>query len=127
LNRIRHLENVVLSLSNQNAESQKQITELSESLPATSSADGGQAPSAVAQNFTTGKGNIIDSPGMMRSGQMGTRWVDATHWEAILDDVGAQNVENLRSQHGPEANKTKRYKSLKIAQTHLNKQMTSFF
>ncbi|UKZ61401.1 uncharacterized protein TrAtP1_002666 [Trichoderma atroviride] len=53
----------------------------------TSGTDGGQISGEVSQGLATGKGNTISSPGIMLTGHMGTRWVDATHWEAILDDI----------------------------------------
>ncbi|KAK0761491.1 hypothetical protein N5P37_006443 [Trichoderma harzianum] len=31
----------------------------------------------------------IGTPGTMHGDQMGTRWFDDTHWQAIMDDVGA--------------------------------------
>lgn len=86
------MENIVLSLRNQNAGSQSQTTELSGSLPITSATDEGQISSEISQGLATGIGNTINPPGMMLTGHMGTRWVDATHWEAILDDVGIQSV-----------------------------------
>lgn len=90
--RIRHLEDIILSLRDQNFESQSQVTALSGSLPITSGSDGGQRSSAVSQDLATRNENTPSSPGMMLTNNMGTRWVDATHWEAILDDVGVQGV-----------------------------------
>lgn len=64
-NRIHHLENIFLSLGNPNARSQSQMTELSGSLLFKSGTDGGQVSSEASQSLATGKGNTINSPGMM--------------------------------------------------------------
>ncbi|PTB65489.1 hypothetical protein BBK36DRAFT_66113 [Trichoderma citrinoviride] len=62
--RVRHLENLVLSLGARNSGLQNQ------------SADAAAIRVAVP-----------DNDGTMLGDQMGTRWFDDTHWQAIIDDI----------------------------------------
>lgn len=72
--RVRHLENLVLSLGARNPGLQNQ------------SADSATIRVAVPDN-DGGLSQEIGTPGTMHGDQMGTRWFDDTHWQAIMDDV----------------------------------------
>lgn len=72
--RVRHLENLVLSLGARNSGLQNQ------------SADSATIRVVVPDN-DGGLSQEIGTPGTMHGDQMGTRWFDDTHWQAIMDDV----------------------------------------
>ncbi|KAL5090688.1 hypothetical protein Trisim1_003997 [Trichoderma cf. simile WF8] len=72
--RVRHLENLVLSLGARNSGLQNH------------SADSAAIRVAIPDN----DGELsqeIGTPGTMHGDQMGTRWFDDTHWQAIMDDI----------------------------------------
>lgn len=80
--RVRHLENLVLSLGARNSGLQNQSAGSAAIRGAVPDNDDGQE----------GLGTLsqeIGAPGTMFGDQMGTRWFDDTHWQAIMDDVGA--------------------------------------
>lgn len=87
--RIRYLENLVLSLKRDNPGNRKKETvNLADPYSATSYDFGTQLtltdpPEEVEKQEQYEAG----SPGTMIVDQAGIRWVDATHWQAILDGV----------------------------------------
>ncbi|KAL6812337.1 fungal-specific transcription factor domain-containing protein [Trichoderma camerunense] len=77
--RVRHLENLVLSLAARNSGLQNQSADSATIRVAVPDNDGGQEGLTSSQE--------IGTPGTMHGDQMGTRWFDDTHWQAIMDDI----------------------------------------
>lgn len=77
--RVRHLENLVLSLAARNPGLQNQNVDSTAIRVVVPDNDGDVR--ALSQE--------IGTPGTMHGDQTGTRWFDDTHWQAIMDDVSA--------------------------------------
>lgn len=109
VSRVRQLEHLILSLqspnSEQSSEPESQQRQSAKIVPTDSSlldgADEQQqsnAPNAasVQQRKTTPIEEVasITSIGTMLAYPMGTRWVDSSHWQAILDNVGVPSQDS---------------------------------
>ncbi|KAM6485755.1 fungal-specific transcription factor domain-containing protein [Trichoderma sp. SZMC 28011] len=75
--RVRHLENLVLSLAARNPGLQNQNVDSTAIRVVVPDNDGDVR--ALSQE--------IGTPGTMHGDQTGTRWFDDTHWQAIMDDI----------------------------------------
>ncbi|RFU24674.1 hypothetical protein B7463_g11665, partial [Scytalidium lignicola] len=87
-NRVRHLEDLVLSLRKEIAGRQREGAESADTCSAIPDDDARQEVlRRPPQNIDATEDYAEDSTGRMLVGRVGTRWVDATHWQAILDDI----------------------------------------
>lgn len=82
--RVRHLENLVLSLGARTSGLQNQSADSAAIRVGVPDNDGRQEDLSARTLLQE-----IGTPGTMHGDQMGTRWFDDTHWQAIMDDVGA--------------------------------------
>lgn len=113
-NRVRHLEHLILSLrssnSGQHSELQPQLQPSTKPLPTGAAlleyvAEQPQstAPSSAGipleKEPYAAEEESVTSTGTMLAYQMGTRWVDSSHWQAILDNVGNSSREGNRVIH----------------------------
>ncbi|KAM0248801.1 hypothetical protein ACHAQJ_009312 [Trichoderma viride] len=85
--RLRHLEELVLSLRKQSASNLKDGAGTTETPIAGPNKPGKQAdPRGLSENTSTQR-DYADSPGRMLVNKLGTRYVDATHWQAMLNEI----------------------------------------
>ena len=89
LTRIRYLEELVLSLHRDSStERKRESTGTAETPSATPHPQSDNTTTEIPrEEISVSDKSGIESPGTMITDQVGTRWVDATHWQAILDGV----------------------------------------
>ncbi|KAN0078604.1 Fungal specific transcription factor domain containing protein [Elaphomyces granulatus] len=90
-NRIQHLENLVLSFAQRRKQEKQEMPQIS-SQPLDTSNDPNHAEShpetATATFDAIPEGQVLnDSPGKIFVEDVGTSYVDAAHWRAILEDI----------------------------------------
>lgn len=113
-NRVRHLEHLILSLrssnSGQHSGLQPQLGPSTKPLPTGAAlleyaAEQPQSTAPISAGIplekepSAAEEASITSTGTMIAYQLGTRWVDSSHWQAILDDVGISSRERNRVIH----------------------------
>lgn len=118
-NRIHHLENLVLSFA-QKRRLEGQVTPpfqpaLSQLEDIRTHANGthGAAPNAALLRVASNeKNDVVDSPGRIVIEDVGTSYIDAAHWRAILEEVSLQehhrglSIQILKS-HGTRSMKSR--------------------
>lgn len=94
--RIQHLENLVLSFAQKKKIEEQANSQIQRSITKQSGGLGDPGSYLEAEedcsNAVSGeKKTIQDSPGKLLVEDVGTSYVDASHWRAILEDVRAIN------------------------------------
>ncbi|KAH8803624.1 hypothetical protein F5884DRAFT_682931 [Xylogone sp. PMI_703] len=90
--RLRRLEELVVALRRENLNNRREKVDATETHEAASSRDNREAAQRKLSDEPETQKDHADSPGTMVVDRLGTRYVDAAHWQAILNEVGDSNI-----------------------------------